>query len=96
MFQKIIKKCQSEGRPREIAIKAPMPGIHMHPTAIPSLIHHTNNMHKDCAMMMYSQAPNEFGEKAVKHYKECDSYLALITRLPFTTYSNPDKARYQQ
>jgi len=52
---------------------------------------------KACAKMIYSQRPNEFGEEAVKHYKECDSYqLAPITRLLFTAYSNSDKASYQR
>jgi hypothetical protein len=30
MFQTIIKQYQSEGRPREIAIKAPTPGTNGH------------------------------------------------------------------
>jgi uncharacterized protein involved in tolerance to divalent cations len=70
---------------------------HMHPTAIPSLIHHANDTDKDCAKMIYSQTPNEFGEEAVKHYKECTSYQApRITRLLLTTYSNSDIASYQR
>jgi len=28
------------------------------------------------AKIIYSQTPNEFGEEAVKHYIECDSYQA--------------------
>jgi len=70
------------------------------------MIHHANDTEKDCARMIYSQTPNEFGEdaqipnkfgeEAVKHYKECDSYQAPITRLLFTTYSNSGKARYQR
>jgi hypothetical protein len=90
------QRYQSEGRPREILIKAPTPGTHMHPTAIPSLIHHANDTDTDCVTMIYSQTPNEFGEEAVKHYKECDSYQAPITRLLFTTYSDSDKASYQR
>jgi hypothetical protein len=102
----IINKYQNEARPREITINVPTPGTHMHPMAIPSLIHHANDMDKDCATMIYSQTPNEFGEDiqipnmlgeaAVKHFKECDSYQAPITRLLFTTYSNSDKASYQR
>jgi hypothetical protein len=69
-LQTIIKKYQSEGRPREIAIKT--------------------------AKIIYLQTPNEFGEEAVRHYKEGDSYQAPITRLLFTTYSNSDKASYQR
>ena len=72
MFQMIIKKYHSEGRPREIAIKAPTPGTRMHPTAIPSLIRHPNHTDKDCAKMIYSQTPNKFRVEAVKHYKGCD------------------------
>jgi hypothetical protein len=90
------QRYQSERGPREIAIKAPTPGTHMHPTAIPSLIHHANDTDKDCAKMAYLQTPNEFGEEAVRHYKEFDSYQAPITRLLFTTYSNSDKASYQR
>jgi len=58
------QRYQSEGRPREIVIKAPTPGIHMHPTAIPSLIHHPNDTDKDCAIMIYSQTPTEIWENA--------------------------------
>jgi hypothetical protein len=54
MFHTIIKKYQFEDRRREIAIKAPTPGTHMPPTAIPSLIHHANDTDKDCAKMAYS------------------------------------------
>jgi hypothetical protein len=67
------QRYQSEGRPREIAIKAPTPGIRMHPTAIPSLIRHPNHTDKDCAKMIYSQTPNKFRVEAVKHYKGCDT-----------------------
>jgi hypothetical protein len=100
------QRYQSEGGPREIAIKALMPGTDRHPTAIQTLIHHANDTDKDCAMMIYSETPNEFGEEAktpnkfgddaVKHYKECDSYHAPITRLLFITYSNSDTASYQR
>ena len=38
---------QSEGRPRDIAIMARKPGTHMDSMAIPSLIHHANDMDKD-------------------------------------------------
>jgi len=72
MFQTIIKKYHSEGLPRGIAIKAPMPGTRMHPTAIPSLIRHPNHTDKDCVKMIYSQKPNKFRVEAVKHYKGCD------------------------
>jgi hypothetical protein len=64
MLQTIIKKYQSEGRPREITIKAPTPGTLMHPTAIRLLIHHANDMDKYCAIMVYSQTPIEIWEEA--------------------------------
>jgi hypothetical protein len=72
MFQTIIKQYHSEARPREITVKALTLGAHMHPTAIPSLIHHPNPMDTNSAKMIYSQTPNEFRVEAVKHYKGCD------------------------
>jgi len=46
--------------------------------------------------MIYSQTPNEFGEEAVKQYKESDSYQAPISRLLFTTCdSDSDNGRYE-
>ena len=64
----------------------------MDPTALTSLIHHTNDMDTDCPKMIYLETPNQFVKQAVNHYKECNSYQAPITRFLFTTYSNSDKA----